>query len=201
MAKRQRQSEPVTATQNPWSARKVLIALTGGIACYKTATLVSRLVQAGAEVRVIMTEAATRFITPLTLESLSGQPVVTSIWNAPEHRESQHVWLARWCELMMIAPASADAIAKLAAGFCDDIVCLTACALPRTTPVLVAPAMNEQMWEHPITSRNLAVISAVLNYQVVGPEEGWQACRTKGAGRMSEPDAILVAAEGMLKRG
>src|SRR5437762_1047986 len=136
---------------SPWSGRKVIVAVTGGIACYKACTLVSRLVQAGAVVRVLMTEAATRFVGPLTFQSLSGNSVITNAWQADDRPDSQHVGLARWCELLIIAPASADIIAKLAAGITDDVVSLTACALPRfpkPTPVLLGPAMNAQMWEN-----------------------------------------------------
>jgi len=182
--------------------RRVLVALTGGISCYKTATVVSRLVQGGCDVRVMMTEAATKFIAPLTLESLSGKTVITSVWQPKEHHESQHVTLARWAELMIIAPATADILAKLAAGVCDDIVTLTACALPREpkmTPVLLAPAMNAEMWANPITQRNVTTVRDVLGYEMVGPGEGWQACRTSGAGRMSEPDEIVTAATRILQ--
>ena len=182
-----------------WTDRRVLVGLTGGIPCYKTATLVSALTQAGADVRVLMTEAATRFVAPLTFQSLSGHPVITSIWQADDRPDAQHVALARWAELLVIAPATADIIAKLAAGTCDDVVSLTACALPRQTPVLIAPAMNAQMWENPVTQRNVRTVKELLGYGAVGPETGWQACRTKGAGRMSEPSAILEAAGEVLK--
>lgn len=177
-----------------WSDRQILVALTGGIACYKTATLVSRLVQHGADVRVLMTDAAARFVGPLTFQSLSGKPVVTSIWDAHDHHDSPHIGLARWGELLIIAPASADIIAKLTAGLCDDVVSLVAAALPRDTPVLLAPAMNADMWANPIVQRNLAMVRDTLGYVTVGPDAGWQACRTQGAGRMSEPDAIVDAA-------
>jgi phosphopantothenoylcysteine decarboxylase/phosphopantothenate--cysteine ligase len=171
--------------------KNVLVALSGGIACYKTATLVSRLVQRGAEVRVIMTEAATKFITPLTLQSLSGHPVLTSVWQHDDRPDSQHVGLARWCEVMCIAPCSADMLAKLAHGLTPDVVALTASALPASTPLLVAPAMNADMWANPICQRNLSILREHLpNLNEVGPDEGWQACRTRGGGRMSEPETI-----------
>ena len=174
--------------------RKILIALSGGIACYKTATLVSRLVQAGADVRVIMTEAATKFITPLTLQSLSGHTVLTSMWDHDDRPDSQHVGLARWCEALCIAPCSADMIAKLAHGLTPDIVSLTASALPATTPLLLVPAMNADMWANPVCQRNLGLLRELLpNLNEVGPEDGWQACRTNGGGRMSEPEAIRDA--------
>lgn len=174
--------------------RKIVVGVTGGISCYKACTLVSRLAQAGAQVRVVMTESATRFVQPLTFEALSNAPVVTSVWGQVEHRDSQHVNLARWCDLMVVAPATADFIGKLAAGLCDDIVSLTATALPREprmTPVLLAPAMNAQMWANPVVQRNVRTVQELLGYQLVGPAEGWQACRTEGAGRMSEPEEIL----------
>ena len=174
--------------------RRILVGISGGIAAYKTATLVSRLVQRGAQVRVIMTSAGTRFITPLTLQSLSGHPVLTSPWDHDDRPESQHVGLARWCDALVIAPASADLIAKLAAGLTPDLVSLTASALPGSTPLLLAPAMNADMWDHPILQRNLATLRELLpNLAEVGPDAGWQACRTRGQGRMAEPPAILEA--------
>ena len=178
----------------PLEGRKVVVALSGGIACYKTASLVSRLVQRGTAVRVLMTESATHFVAPLTFQSLSGQPVFTSIWQADDHPDSQHIGVARWCDLMVIAPATANTIGKLANGLADDVVSLTACALPRTTPLLVAPAMNADMWANPAVQRNVAQLRND-SVQIIGPEEGWQACRTRGPGRMAEPEAILKTIE------
>lgn len=172
--------------------------MTGGIACYKACTLVSRLAQSGGQVTVLMTDAAVRFVTPLTFESLSGRPVHTSVWQQTDSYDSQHVALARSANLMIIAPASANTIAKLAHGLCDNVVTTIACALPRTTPVLIAPSMNEGMWRNPITQRNLATVREVLGYHVIGPDEGWQACRTHGVGRMAEPEAILDRAGELL---
>ncbi|MFP4145337.1 MAG: flavoprotein [Phycisphaeraceae bacterium] len=179
---------------------RILVALTGGIACYKTATLVSRLSQRGCFVRVVMTDAATKFITPLTLQALSGAPVLTSIWQHDEHPDSQHIGLARWCDLLVIAPATADIMGRIASGLSGDLVSLVAAALPRETPVLIAPAMNAQMWENPVTQRNLATLRDLLGWRTVGPETGWQACRTRGAGRMSEPETILDAVMQQLER-
>lgn len=189
-----------SASPDPLHGKRVLVGVTGGIACYKSAAMVSRLVQRGASVRVVMTEAATRFVGPLTFQSLSGQSVLTSIWQSDDRPDSQHIGLARWCELFIIAPATADIIAKLAHGLCDDVVSLTAAALPAATPALLAPAMNADMWANPIVQRNLATVKDVLGHATVGPDEGWQACRTRGAGRMSEPDDIVAAAENMLTR-
>ncbi|MEO0587673.1 MAG: flavoprotein [Planctomycetota bacterium] len=185
-------------------SKRLLVAVTGGIAAYKTCHVVSRLSQAGHDVRVIMTPAATRFVGPATFQALSGHPVLTSAWQPdpassfpdpdplPDLLSSPHVALARWCDLMLIAPASADCLARLAAGLTDDLVALTASALPATTPLWVAPAMNADMWQNPIVQRNLATLrDALPNLTQLGPDAGWQACRTSGQGRMMEPDAIV----------
>ncbi|MCC7147084.1 MAG: phosphopantothenoylcysteine decarboxylase [Phycisphaeraceae bacterium] len=181
-----------------WKDRKIVLAVSGGIACYKSAALASRLVQAGAQLQVLMTEAATHFVGPLTFQTLSSRPVITSIWQPQESFDSEHVTTARWAQLVIVAPCTSNTLAKIAAGLADDVVSLTLAALPRTTPVLLAPAMNAQMWESPITQRNLKTVRELLGHQTVGPDEGWQACRTVGPGRMSEPDAIFAAAEKLL---
>lgn len=183
----------------PLQGRRIAVALTGGIACYKTATLVSRLVQQGAAVRVLMSEAATHFVGPITFQSLSGQSVLTSIWQADDRPDSQHIGVARWCDAMVIAPASANSIAKLAHGLSDDVVSLIAAALPPETPLLIAPTMNADMWANPITQRNVAILREVRQCILIGPETGWQACRTRGDGRMSEPETILEAVEQRLE--
>jgi phosphopantothenoylcysteine decarboxylase len=180
-----------------WSKQQVVLAVTGGIACYKAAALASRLVQTGAELRVLMTRSAARFVAPLTFQTLSGRPVITSLWQPQESYDSEHVSAARWASLVIVAPCTANTLAKVAAGLADDVVCLTLSALPRETPVLLAPAMNAQMWENPITQRNLKTLRDLLGYHTIGPDEGWQACRTAGMGRMSEPEAIFAAAESL----
>ena len=194
---------PDPTKPGPLSGRRIAVALSGGIACYKTATLVSRLVQQGTEVRVLMTEAATHFVGPLTFQSLSGRSVLTSVWQSDDHPDSQHVGVARWCELLVIAPATADLIAKLAHGLTGDVVTLVVCALPSTpggTPLLVAPSMNADMWANPIVQKNVATLKDLPNCTLIGPEDGWQACRTEGAGRMSEPETIFEAVVKLLSR-
>lgn len=182
-----------TAPPSPLAGNKILIGISGGIACYKVATMVSRLVQAGADVRVIMTEAATRFVAPLTFQSLSGHPVLTGMWEHDDRPDSQHIGLARWADVFVIAPCSADMLAKLAAGLTPDLVSLTACALPAGTPLVAAPAMNADMWANPIVQRNLNTLRELLpNWREVGPAQGWQACRTSGAGRMGEAEDIVA---------
>jgi phosphopantothenoylcysteine decarboxylase/phosphopantothenate--cysteine ligase len=180
--------------------RRVLVGVTGGIAAYKTATIVSRLAQAGAEVRVAMTPAATKFVTPLTFQALSGHPVYTSAWDHHESSDPQHVALASACDLAIVAPCTMDCLARLAAGLTDDVVTLILSVIDRSrTPVLLCPAMNAAMWTQPSTQRNLATLAAD-GFRFIGPAEGWQACRTIGAGRMSEPEEILREATGAFVR-
>ncbi len=182
---------------NPHDKPVVIVAVTGGIAAYKTCTLVSLLVQAGHDVTVMMTEAATRFVGPLTFQSLTGRRVFTSLWEADDRPDAQHIALARAARLMIVAPCSANTLAKLAHGICDNLVTTVATALPRTpqpTPLLLAPAMNADMWANPITQANVRTLGELTGTSFVGPEAGWQACRTSGPGRMSEARAIFDAA-------
>ncbi|QQE11854.1 hypothetical protein JD969_20650 [Planctomycetota bacterium] len=173
--------------------RRVLVALTGGIACYKICTLVSKLVQNGADVRVMMTQSATQFVGETTFQSLSGHRVMTSLWDSAENPDAEHIGLARWCDLAIMAPASANSIAKLVHGMADNFVSTVMLAVPASTPILIAPAMNADMWENPATQRNMKLLDELYpNVQLSGPEEGWQACRAKGFGRMSEPEMILA---------
>ena len=179
--------------------KKVLVALTGGIACYKICTLVSRLIQAGADVRVMMTKSATKFVGEVTFQSLSGHKVMTSLWESDERPDAEHIGLARWCDLLVIAPASANSISKLVHGIADNFVSTVSLAVPQSTPILIAPAMNADMWENPATKRNMKLLSELYkNVKLVGPEKGWQACRAEGYGRMSEAEDILEAVEGIL---
>lgn len=174
----------------------VIVCVTGGIAAYKTAALVSRLAQSGAEVTVCMTEAATNFVAPLTFQSLSARPVYTSQWEHVEAHDPQHIALARSASCAIVAPCSMDCLARLAHGRSDDVVTLVLSAIDRAqTPVLLAPSMNEVMWRQPATQRNLRQVIDD-GYTIVGPDEGWQACRAVGPGRMSEPDALFDAVVG-----
>jgi len=194
------QSTPSRAPKNTLSDSRIALGLSGAIACYKAAYLASRLTQAGAEVHPLMTEAATQFLGPLTLQSLTGHPVLSSVWQSDDRPDAQHIGIARGCDLLVLAPASADLIARLAAGLTDSMPALVAAALPRGTPVLVAPSMNAEMWHNPVTQRNVRTLSQTLGYTLVGPDEGWQACRTTGLGRMSEPDAIYDAVLATLQK-
>jgi phosphopantothenoylcysteine decarboxylase/phosphopantothenate--cysteine ligase len=171
--------------------RRILLGISGGIAAYKAAELVRLFVKEGAEVRVVMTRAAQKFITPLTLQALSKNPVGIDTFDLTQEATISHIDLADRAELLVVAPASADVIAKLAHGFADEM--LTTCALASKAPLLLAPAMNVNMWKHPATQKNMqALISRGAH--VVGPDSGDLACGWVGAGRMAEPSEILAAA-------
>jgi len=175
------------------AGRAVLVGVCGGIAAYKTAWLVSRLAQAGAEVTVAMTDSASRFLTPLTFQALSGRPVYTSPWEHVESHDPQHIALADRAAAAIVAPCTMDCLARLATGRTDDVVTLILSAVDRSrTPVLLAPAMNDVMWSQPSTQRNVRTLEGD-GFRLVGPGTGWQACRHVGTGRMSEPEELLTA--------
>lgn len=171
--------------------KHIVLGLTGGIACYKSAEFVRLLTKAGATVQVVMTEAAASFITPVTLQALSGRPVATSQWDAREPNNMAHINLSREADAIVLAPASADFIARLVQGRADELLSLTCLARPRERcPLLVAPAMNREMWSHPATQRNVAQLVADGAW-LLGPGSGDQACGEVGDGRMLEPAELL----------
>lgn len=170
--------------------RRILVGISGGIAAYKTPQLVRLLRQAGAEVVVVMTANAGRFVTATTLQAVSGMPVRDTLWDPAAEAQMGHIELARWAELILIAPATADRLARLAGGFADDL--LGAVCLASRAPIAVAPAMNQVMWEAPATGRNLRQLEAD-GVHVIGPESGDQACGEIGPGRMSEPETLVDA--------
>jgi phosphopantothenoylcysteine decarboxylase/phosphopantothenate--cysteine ligase len=176
------------APQPVLKGREVIVAVCGGIAAYKVADVVSKLVQFGAGVTVVMTADATKFVTPLTYEALSGRPVRTSTFDLVETSDPQHIGLTERADLMLVAPATANILAKVAHGLCDDLVSLMVNA--SACPVVFAPAMNNRMWDNPITRENVAKLHAI-GYRMIGPEPGWLACRNVGVGRMSEPATIV----------
>ena len=183
---------------SPLHGKHVLLAMTGGIAGYKVAELTRLLVKAGATVQVMMTEAAEQFITAVTMQALSGRPVYTSQWDARPANNMAHINLSREADAMLLAPASADAIAALAQGKADDLISLTALARRiHECPLLVVPAMNREMWAHPATQRNVAQIVAD-GATVIGPASGDQACGEIGDGRMLEAQEIFDDVEALL---
>ncbi|MEO8938218.1 MAG: bifunctional phosphopantothenoylcysteine decarboxylase/phosphopantothenate--cysteine ligase CoaBC [Burkholderiaceae bacterium] len=173
---------------NDLAGRHLVLGMTGGIAAYKTAELARRLQDHGATIQVVMTEGANHFITPVTMQALTGRPVFTDQWDARQPNNMAHIDLSREADAIVVVPASTDFIAKLANGLCDDL--LTTMCIARTCPLLVAPAMNLQMWAHPATRRNVdrIVEDGVV---VLGPASGDQACGEIGSGRMLEPHEIL----------
>jgi len=168
--------------------KRIVLGVTGGIAAYKAAELVRLLGKQGADVQVAMTEGATHFVTPTTFQALSGKPVFTDQWDARMPNAMAHIDLSRQADLILVAPASADFLARTAHGLADDL--LATMVLARDCPLLVAPAMNRQMWENPATQRNVAQLQAD-GIGLLGPASGEQACGEVGAGRMLEPDEIL----------
>ncbi len=178
--------------------KKILLGVTGGIAAYKAAELCRLLVRAGAEVRVAMTAAAQQFVTPLTFQALSGQPVLTSLWDVASGDGMAHIHLSREADLILVAPASADFLAKLAHGRADDL--LSTLCLARTCKLAVAPAMNREMWAAVATQRNLGQLH-VDGVSVLGPAAGEQACGEVGPGRMLEAAVIAAAVPGLLGAG
>ncbi|OYD24351.1 bifunctional phosphopantothenoylcysteine decarboxylase/phosphopantothenate--cysteine ligase CoaBC [Oceanimonas baumannii] len=174
------------------AGKRIVIGITGGIAAYKVPELVRRLKERGAEVRVIMTASAQEFITPLTLQAVSGEPVSDTLLDPAAEAGMGHIELAKWADLLLIAPASANTLARVAAGLADDL--LTTVALATPAPLAVAPAMNQQMYRHPATQANLATLQA-RSACIWGPAKGEQACGDVGPGRMLEPMALVAKIE------
>ena len=172
------------------TSRRILLAVGGGIAAYKTATVCSRLAQAGHAVQAVMTRSATEFLGTATLAALSGRPVAVSGFDS-KYPLGPHIELADDIDLMIVAPATANLLAKFAGGLADDLV--STLYLQNVAPVLLAPAMSDPMWTKPAVQRNVARLRDD-GCEMVGPESGWLSCRVMGMGRMSEPDAIVAAA-------
>jgi len=183
---------------NQLSGKHILLGVTGGIAAYKGAELVRQLRKQGAEVRVVMTAGAMEFITPLTLQALSGRPVHSRLLDTGAEAAMGHIELARWADALLVAPATADFIARLAQGRADDL--LTAVALACEAPLAVAPAMNRAMWENAATQDNIATLAG-RGIRVFGPAAGSQACGEEGPGRLLEPEQLLQELAGLFASG
>ncbi len=175
---------------NPLTGYEVVLCVCGGIAAYKTAALVSKLVQEGCGVTVAMTRGGRRFVGPTTFRALTGRPVLKSMWRGTDPGALDHIRPSESADLLVVAPATANIIGKLAGGIADDLV--STLLLGADCPVLLAPAMNARMWQHPAVQRNVTFLSdnGIL---LIGPEEGRLACGTVGPGRMSEPEVLLAA--------
>jgi phosphopantothenoylcysteine decarboxylase len=186
---------PTPIESPPLKGKEIIVGVCGSISAYKVADVVSKLVQQGAGVTVVMTAAATKFVTPLTFEALSGRPVHTSMFDTADTGDQQHIKLTERADLMLVAPATTNTIAKVAHGLTDDLISLMICAA--ACPVVFVPAMNSRMWDHPIAQENFAKLGQ-LGYRFIGPEQGWLACRNVGTGRLSEPDKIVAEVVRML---
>lgn len=176
------------ASPTPLAGRRIIVGVSGGIAAYKSPILVRRLRESGAEVQVVTTRGAEHFVTTTSLQAVSGNPVRSNLWDERAEASMGHIELARWADLIVIAPATADLMSRLAAGRADDL--LTTLRLATRSPVLLAPAMNVAMWEHPATRRNLAQLQAD-GCLIAGPEDGSMACGEFGPGRMMEPEDLV----------
>jgi phosphopantothenoylcysteine decarboxylase/phosphopantothenate--cysteine ligase len=175
----------------------ILLGVSGGVAAYKAVDLASKLTAAGARVNTVMTKNACRFVNLKSFEAVTRWPVFTSLWSTTEQHRSGHIALCDWADIVVVAPATADIIAKIANGICDDLLSTTLCAcwpLIKSRVVLLAPAMNENMWTNPAVQRNVKTVEDV-GFQLIGPEKGRLANGTEGIGRMAEPQDILKAIE------
>lgn len=180
-----------------WGKRapNILLGVSGGVAAYKAVDLASKLTAAGAVVKTIMTENACQLICPKSFEAVTGQPVYTSMWQTGEEFEIGHVSAADWADIVVVAPATANIIGKIANGICDDLLSTTLCVclpLIKSGAVILAPAMNGNMWNNPAVQRNIMMVME-MGFHLIGPEEGRLACGAEGIGRMSEPQDILEA--------
>jgi phosphopantothenoylcysteine decarboxylase/phosphopantothenate--cysteine ligase len=175
------------------SGFNILLGVSGGVAAYKSVDLASKLTSAGAAVNTVMTENACRLIEPKSFEAVTNSAVYTTLWSAGEEHKISHINLADWADIVVVAPATANNIGKIANGICDDLLSTTLCAC-WAKPTLLAPAMNNNMWTNPSVQRNVKTIKD-MGFQLIGPVVGPLACGTEGIGRMAEPQDILEAIE------
>lgn len=173
--------------------RTILLGVTGGVAAYKAVDLASKLTAAGASVRTVMTESACRFVKPKSFEAVTRSAVYTTLWNAPDEHQSAHISLADWAQIVVVAPATANILGKVAHGMCDDLLSTTLCVC-WDKPMLFAPAMNSRMWGNPVVQSNVETLRK-MDVEMIGPGSGRLACGTEGVGRMAEPSEILQAVE------
>ncbi len=192
-------TEPQTEkTAQPLAGRTIVLGVTGSIAAYKAAEIVRRLTELGADVHVTATRGGLQFVTAVTLRTLSANPVITDMFEDPSEWDVQHISLASRADAVLIAPASANAIAKLAHGIADEF--LYTLALATRGPLLIAPAMNTRMYEHPATQANLELLRS-RGAHIIDPEAGWLACREVGRGRLADPECLVAAVVELLAKG
>ena len=186
----------MTTPESDLSGYEVFACVCGGIAAYKVCEVVSKLVQRGAGVTVAMTRSAKKFVGPTTFQALSSRRVLTGLWSVDDPDDVQHIALTGAADLVLVAPATANIIGKIASGIADDVV--TTLVISAASPVVLAPAMNDRMWANPVVQQNVAALKK-HGHTLVGPGEGWLACRSIGPGRMAEPTEILDAVVAKLK--
>lgn len=189
-------SRATESDESDLSGYEVLVCVCGGIAAYKACEVVSRLVQRDAGVTVAMTRSAKRFVGKVTFQALSGRPVLTSLWKAPQPDDVQHIGVTARADLILVAPATANMIGQLAGGLADDLV--STLLISADSPIVMVPAMNDRMWANPFVQRNVTVLKE-QGVGIVDPVEGWLACRSVGRGRMAEPDTIVQRSAALLK--
>lgn len=181
--------------------KNILVGICGGISSYKTCELVRLLIKEGFEVKVMMTESAARFVTPLTFQSLSGNPVYINMFqSAAPDNNIKHISLAQWADFCVVAPLSANTLSKIAKGICDNLLTTVICALPSKTKVLCVPAMNENMWKNPLIQENVKKLKKINKYIVLNPLKGQLACGVYGEGRMPEAKDIFIQIDSVFKR-
>jgi len=176
----------------------ILLCVTGGIAAYKSCDLVSRAQKAGCDIRVAMTTNATRFVGPISFQALSGQPVFTDVFQESPSGDINHIAWAQWADVVIVAPATANVIGKLAAGIADDAVTTMIMAAPADTPVVIAPAMNTHMWLNPVVKRNVGWLGDLGHFHIVDPVSKRLACGDEGPGGMAAPEDILARAQALV---
>ncbi len=179
--------------------KTILLGVSGGIAAYKAVELAGLFVKAGAVVNTVMTDNATRLVQPRSFEAITSRPVFTTMWHDSNAAAMNHIALADSVNAVVVAPATANIIAKAANGICDDLLSTTICACWRK-PVLIAPAMNDRMWENPAVQANVKILKANMGFEFTGPHKGRLACGYEAVGRMSEPAEIFAAIEKLLKK-
>jgi phosphopantothenoylcysteine decarboxylase/phosphopantothenate--cysteine ligase len=178
--------------------KKILVGITGGIAAYKACSLVNMFLKEGANVRVIMTEAATKFVASLTFQTLTNHPAYIDMFRAYNKEEVEHISLAEWADIFIISPATANTIGKIANGIADNLLTTVIMALPEETPVLIAPAMNTNMWNNPFVQKNIKALAGNKKYVFLKPKKGVLACRTEGEGKIADNKDIINEAKKIL---
>lgn len=171
--------------------KNILIGITGGIAAYKICSLINKLKKEEINAKVILTEAGSKFITPLTIQTLSGNPIYMDTFKIIGAEQVEHISLGKWCDLMLIAPATANSIGKIANGIADNLLTTVVMALPEKTPVLIAPAMNTNMWKNKLVQQNIEKLKKINKYKIIGPGSGKLACGDEGDGTMIDNSEII----------